>query len=111
MGLVRDYYISGQMQWQGKLVSEAPDINDSICTWYYESGQVQKSTSYQSGVMQGASREYYDNGQLESESHYANNRLDGRRTSYHATGKLKAPAFTNTESSLKIVSHTIRMVQ
>src|SRR5262245_20011779 len=48
-GLVRDYYISGKLQWIGKLLSDNPETNDSVCIWFYENGKRSSLVHYKEG--------------------------------------------------------------
>ena len=46
IGIVNDFYKSGQKQWEGKLISNEPEINEGKCTWYYENGNKSKHCGF-----------------------------------------------------------------
>ncbi|MEM0998204.1 MAG: DUF1036 domain-containing protein [Bacteroidota bacterium] len=50
-GWVQDYYKSGELQWEGKLLSENPDIVHGTATWYYQNGLKQQECVYQNGQL------------------------------------------------------------
>src|SRR5882762_6833281 len=39
VGKARDFYRTGQKQWDGYLISSAPDVIDGEATQYFENGQ------------------------------------------------------------------------
>jgi hypothetical protein len=39
-GIVKDYYITGELQWEGHLLSENPDVYDGEAIWYDEDGRI-----------------------------------------------------------------------
>src|SRR5690606_34278005 len=46
-GTVCDYYYpSWKKQWEGKLISENPDIAQGFCTFWFPNGQIQSSGTY-----------------------------------------------------------------
>jgi hypothetical protein len=49
-GIVRDfYYPSWKKQWEGKLLSEAPEVPTGLCTFWYESGKLKARGTYSQG--------------------------------------------------------------
>ena len=40
------------------MISDDPEVNDSICTRYYPNGQVQRRTSYKEGIRNRESISY-----------------------------------------------------
>ncbi|HAS41359.1 MAG TPA: hypothetical protein DCS93_12815, partial [Microscillaceae bacterium] len=43
VGKVRDYYLSGKIQWEGRLLKDRPkEIKEGQCTWYYESTKIKE---------------------------------------------------------------------
>lgn len=63
VGYVRDYYISGKLQWLGKLRQMDPDIPDGTCIWYYENGNKQKECIYTNGQLVSC-QEWKDDGSV-----------------------------------------------
>ncbi|HZY79649.1 MAG TPA: CHAT domain-containing protein [Cyclobacteriaceae bacterium] len=58
-GTARDYFADGRLQWEGQLVSENPDVNTGVCTWYYEDGTKQRESTYLNGKREGKEVLYY----------------------------------------------------
>lgn len=49
-GTVRDYYLpSWKKQWEGKLISEEPELASGLCTFWYESGKLKARGTYARG--------------------------------------------------------------
>ena len=51
-GLVNDYYINGNIQWEGILLSDEPeDIVDGECIYYWDNGQKKLIETYQKEIV------------------------------------------------------------
>lgn len=74
-GVSRDYTISGQLQWEGQLISDTPDVNDGLCIWYEPDGNKSKEITYRNGVMDGKAV-YYMAGKKYSEGTYSQDKLN-----------------------------------
>lgn len=62
-GTVRDYfYPSWKKQFEGKLLSEAPDVPQGLCTGWYESGKLHFRGTYAGGQQQADFRQWHENG-------------------------------------------------
>ncbi|MEJ8802812.1 DUF1036 domain-containing protein [Pontibacter sp. H249] len=62
-GLVRDYYAKANvLQWDGKLVSERPDVRQGTCITYNEQGQKVEEAIYKEGQLAGSVRRWGDDG-------------------------------------------------
>ncbi|RNI26903.1 toxin-antitoxin system YwqK family antitoxin [Rufibacter latericius] len=62
-GTVRDfYYPSWKKQWEGKLLSESPDIPNGLCTYWYPNGKIQSIVTYKNGKPQEDLREWHKDG-------------------------------------------------
>lgn len=49
-GIVRDfYYPSWKKQWEGKLLSEDPEVATGLCTFWYENGKLKARGTYSQG--------------------------------------------------------------
>ncbi|MBC5994021.1 DUF1036 domain-containing protein [Pontibacter cellulosilyticus] len=58
-GLVRDYYAkTNVLQWDGKLISEKPDVRQGTSITYSEQGQKVEEAFYQSGKPEGKVRRW-----------------------------------------------------
>ena len=54
VGTVRDYYYpSWNKQFEGKLLSENPDVPQGLCTFYFENGVIQSQATYENGKPKG----------------------------------------------------------
>jgi len=59
LGITRDYYRSGQLQWEGKLLADRPEeVMDGRVVWYREDGSKETVSEYRNGEL--LSREGYD---------------------------------------------------
>jgi len=93
VGKVKDYYISGELQWEGQLISMDPDDNkndvpDGLCIWFYKNGRKSAESLFVNGKIHGISREWHENGQLKKEGEFLNNLPNGRVTEFYENGKL-----------------------
>lgn len=62
-GLVRDYYAkTNVLQWDGKLISERPDVRQGTCITYNEEGQKVEEAMYKEGQLLGEARRWGDYG-------------------------------------------------
>ena len=51
IGMVRDHYQNGNVQWEGQLISDQPaDVIDGTAIWYYENGQMSEVQEYKNGI-------------------------------------------------------------
>ena len=51
IGLVKDFYITGEIQFEGYFLSLNPEVMDGTCTWYYKNGQKSQEVIYQEGAI------------------------------------------------------------
>ena len=58
-GVVKDYYITGELQFEGQMISVNPEKLDGTCIWYYKNGQKSQETVYEKGKIIGESN-YWD---------------------------------------------------
>ena len=86
---VKDYYISGKLQFEGKsMVKEEPLLHEGISTWYYENGQVAKIQEFKNNIPNGKLLFYYEDGVLKAEGNYVNGEFDGYYAEYFPSGKV-----------------------
>ena len=62
VGVVRDYYISGVLYFEGRLSSVRPDTLDQLCTWYYKSSKPRAQGFYGNGRLLHFLKEWDING-------------------------------------------------
>ncbi|MCO6492830.1 MAG: CHAT domain-containing protein [Phaeodactylibacter sp.] len=48
---VRDYFITGELQWEGRLSSAQPDTLEGENTWYYKNGNIFAQGMYEDGQL------------------------------------------------------------
>ena len=65
IGLVKDYYITGELQFTGRMISIDPELMDGTCTWYYKNGQKSQEATYQRGAIVQGPRNWSRNGKEE----------------------------------------------
>ncbi|MCX6272703.1 MAG: hypothetical protein NTU44_16100 [Bacteroidetes bacterium] len=88
-GIVKDYYKSGKVQCEFKLLSDDPEVYaDGVALWYYENGNKAQESIYKNGKVNGNSKSWYENGKLKSEGTILDTVQDGRWVYYHENGKL-----------------------
>lgn len=88
MGFVRDFFVSGKLQWEGHLSADSPEIYEGICTWYYENGRIAERAFYIAGKVEGEFHSYYENGK-DKEIYFCNHGiLNGNGRSYYEDGAL-----------------------
>lgn len=98
VGIVKDYYISGELQWEGRFsfLDKYDSYNsrhEGECIWYYKNGKRQTSTTYKNGIRSGLSRGWYENGTRSYESNYKEGKLNGIHVSWYESGMLQAFAY------------------
>jgi hypothetical protein len=65
VGTVRDfYYPSWKKQGEGKLLSEAPDVQSGLCTGWHENGKLSFRGTFVQGVAQGDIQQWNEQGKL-----------------------------------------------
>ncbi|HXH18178.1 MAG TPA: hypothetical protein VNJ07_03755 [Chitinophagales bacterium] len=75
---VRDYYISGKLQMEGKYLSLKPEIQDGYFVWYYENGQKFAEGKYVHGRRDGVWIFWFPDGLKKEEIKF----FPGRRSEY-----------------------------
>jgi S1-C subfamily serine protease len=94
-GVVKDYYISGNLQEEYNLLyldNDDPAMNfrHGSSKFYYENGNLQKQVNYQSNKLSGDYSSYFEDGKLELQTSYENGLLNGIYRAYYESG---APRF------------------
>jgi len=82
VGIVKDFFISGEIQWEGYLSyfdsdSSENDIMDSICIFYYKSGKKEIERFYNEGILNGTYKNWDETGKLRHTANYINDSLNG----------------------------------
>jgi antitoxin component YwqK of YwqJK toxin-antitoxin module len=127
IGKTRDYYLSGQLQFKGKIISFESEIKTGKCIWYYENGKKNSFVHYnkegeldgkvkcfyQTGKKQSVGRfvksnsekqglwkNYHENGKLEHKGHYKKGKRKGVHKYWYSNGKIRAINYSSLESSI-----------
>jgi|GEM_PF-5155216 len=91
---VKDYFISGKLQFTGNLISVNPDVIEGHAIWYYENGKIAKECDYSKGIPNNNYKKYFENGQLEEDGAFgkSNSECFGERINrwknYNEKGEL-----------------------
>lgn len=87
VGITKDFYKNGKLQWQGKLISENPDLNDSTCVWYFANGKPESITHFKNGIKHGWDIDYFSDGFIDS-TYYENDNAISTYKKYDAKNNL-----------------------
>lgn len=93
-GVIKDYYISGQLQSEFTAVyldydDEGKNFHEGEAIWYYKNGRIEQKRYYYNNNINGKNSHYYDNGEIAQEVNYKNGILDGPYLQWYKTGKPK----------------------
>ncbi len=91
-GITQDFYLTGELQWQGKLtyvdtVDNSKDIMEGICTWYYKNGNKSRQSLMRNGKEEGKTIFWYEDGKIAREIEYSEGKLNGKLVEYYPSGK------------------------
>jgi len=89
-GVVTDYYMSGQLQWKGVILSidhKGDETRQGWCTWFYPNGAFQRQSFYRQGKLDSTTFYWNENGDLTGEEDYQNNLLHGAWIRYFPNKK------------------------
>ncbi len=94
VGKVKDYYITGEIQWEGKISyvdknDDSKDIYEGLSTAYYKNGQIEEKGTYVDGKPHGEVVAYYKNGQIEEKGNYVDGKRNGDVVGYYKNGQIK----------------------
>lgn len=86
---VKDFYISGKLQFEGISTTDAEPLNlQGKAVWYYDNGNISQDATFTNNAPDGYSKEYYSNGKLKSNATYILGKLDKEYTEYYPNGSL-----------------------
>jgi S1-C subfamily serine protease len=93
VGKVRDYYITGELQWEGSFsyfsrTGDKKSICEGVCIWYYKNGKKESEVTFVHGKMEGILLSWYESGKKRSEQEYKNDKRNGASLFWHENGKL-----------------------
>ncbi len=92
LGVVKDYYISGQLQSEFTAVyldydDEGKNFHEGEATWYFKNGKIEQKRYYFNNKINGKNTFYYENGQVARETNYDYGVLNGSDILWYKTGK------------------------
>jgi len=96
-GTVRDYYISGAIQWEGIILVEEPEITHGPVTYYYENGQKSSAGHKHYDKYEGEWTSWFEDGRIESTGRYVNGLRDGFWIEWTKEGKRSEGQIRNDE--------------
>jgi len=103
LGKVKDYYITGELQWEGYFsyvdkYDNSKDINEGHCIWYHKNGNKSRESEMVNNLENGRTTFWYENGNKAREVDYKMGIPDGIWIDYYETGKIfRKFNFTNGE--------------
>ena len=65
VGKVKDFWITGELQFEGGMLSVNPDVLDGVCVWYYQNGLKSQAAFYEKGELVGDIKEWSEEGKEE----------------------------------------------
>lgn len=91
-GIVKDYYISGELQSEFSAVyldydDEGKNFHEGDATWYHKNGKIEQVRHYLNNKLNGPNEFYYASGQLQSSVMYDQGIRNGDALSYYQDGK------------------------
>ncbi len=94
VGITKDYYITGELQWEGKMLyidkyDNSKDTSDGKCTWYHKGGMKSRESSMIANKEDGLTLYWHQNGQKAKEIEYKLGVLNGKWIEYYESGKIK----------------------
>ncbi|MCX7743287.1 MAG: trypsin-like peptidase domain-containing protein [Flavobacteriales bacterium] len=99
-GVVRDFYITGEKQWEGRFsyidkLGGGNDIEEGMCTWYYKNGKMSSRGFFVNGKIDGTYKTWFESGARSSEVQYKNGVLHGLYINWYESGVLRNFAVYN----------------
>jgi S1-C subfamily serine protease/antitoxin component YwqK of YwqJK toxin-antitoxin module len=97
-GVVKDYYISGQLHSEFTAIyldydDEGKNFHEGEAFWYFKNGKIEQKRFYFNNKINGKNTFYYDNGQISQESNYDYGEYHGMQQHWYKTGKPKIKAY------------------
>lgn len=97
-GVVKDFYISGQLQSEFTAVfldydDKGKNFHEGEATWYFKNGKIEQKRYYYNNKINGKNTFYFDNGQIAQEANYERGVYNGLYQQWYKTGKPKITAF------------------
>jgi S1-C subfamily serine protease/antitoxin component YwqK of YwqJK toxin-antitoxin module len=93
LGKVKDYYITGELQWEGYFsyvdkYDNSKDINEGHCIWYHKNGKKSRESEMVNNLENGRTTYWYENGNKAREVDFKMGVPNGNWIDYYENGKL-----------------------
>ncbi len=88
IGKVKDYYITGELQWEGYLsycdkYDNSKDSCDGYCVWYYKNGNKVRESNFSNNILIGTTTFWHEDGRIVSEQFFSNSELSKTTLYYY----------------------------
>jgi antitoxin component YwqK of YwqJK toxin-antitoxin module len=87
VGIVRYFYITGEIHREGYLLQDNPAVMDGLNSWYYKNGNLSARGTYKNGLREGKFLWWYENGNPETEGYYLKDKKHGFWVYWYENGK------------------------
>lgn len=93
LGKVKDYYITGELQWEGYFsyvdkYDNSKDINEGHCIWYHKNGNKARESDMVNNLENGRTTYWHENGNKAREVDFKMGVPNGVWIDYYENGKL-----------------------
>jgi antitoxin component YwqK of YwqJK toxin-antitoxin module len=94
VGVIKDYYITGELQWEATLsfidkVATEKDIRNGVATWYHKNGKISEVRTFVNNLTEGTVVYWDKNGVKLREAEVKSGVLNGKRVEFYPNGKIK----------------------
>ena len=90
---IQDFYISDSLQFEGLSSTPIDPLNlEGIVIWYYENGNISKTSNFQAGIPHGQLTQNFEDGSVQGIANYLKGEVDGLFTEYYSNGILMGTA-------------------
>lgn len=95
VGVTKDYYMTGEIQWEGTFsyidkLDNAKDVYNGVCIWYHKNGKKAEERNFVNNLSEGLVTYWNKNGEKVRELEIKAGVLNGKRTDYYPNGKIKS---------------------
>ena len=87
--IVKDFYITGELQMKAEYASMEPEIKYGQATFYYKEGPKQSERFFVNGKESGDYKEWYPNSHVKAEGQMKSAKKEGDWKYYYSNGKLR----------------------
>jgi hypothetical protein len=93
IGLVRAFYLNGELEWDGKMTYLDPNDGnkytpEGLCRWFYPNGLPSMEATFRNGLYDGVVTTWYKNRQKAKEIEYSMGKPNGKWIEYHENGTI-----------------------